>query len=396
MTIGIERLVVYVPVEAVQVETIAAARGTEVGNLAAVRGRRAFAVAASCEDVVTLAATAGARVLRAGNLGRNQVGLLLVASATATPAMRPVASYVHGLLGLSPRCRAVDIEAGNVAGTNAVMLAQQWVQAGGFQNRCALVITADVVRPRPGAAREWGQGAAAVALVVGFAPQVLLLPDDGIPATAGSGGDPHSYRAALSSAFEVFRHGERPVLEAGEALTDRLASVLYRASSPASAIAAHRHVLRLDWQASAGRWPATAAEVDTAMAAAVAAQVEPWMQVATQFGNGRCSSVWLALAGLIEAHGRRLGGRRVGIFAFDRRTGGEFLSGLVPAAIATVADTGLAASLAERVWLTGEQYAARANLVAGGDPPTGFAGDFRYVTTRRGRRVYVACGPPTD
>ena len=390
MTIGIERLAVYVPGEAVQIDTLAAARGARVTAIEGDRAHRAFAVAAPCEDVVTLAATAGARILRAGGMGRNQVGLLLVASATAPSPTRPVASYVHGLLGLSPRCRAVDVVAGNLAGTTAVTLAQSWIQAGGFRNRCALVIAADIVRAQPETPRELAQGAAAVALVVGLAPQVLILPNDGVSATAGRAGNRQPYRAALTDAFQAFRHAERPALEGSEALTDRLAKVLYQASSPASAIAAHRHVLRVDWQAASGRWPETAAEADAAVASAVGTQVEPWVHVVGQIGNTRAAGIWLALAATVEAEGRRLGGRRIGLFAFDPAVGGEFCTGLVPSGVVAVADTGLGAGLAGRVWLSAEQYTARAGRNGGGDPPPGFAGDFVYVTTRRGRRVYVA------
>ena len=100
--------------------------------------------------------------------------------------------------------------------------------------------------------------------------------------------------------------------------------------------------------------------------------------------------MWLALAASVESDGRRLGGRRVGAFAFDPDVGGEFFTGLVPAAVGRVSETGLGTALAARTWLDPDTYAGRDGRIVGGDPPPGFAGDFLYVTTRRRQRLYVA------
>lgn len=388
MTIGIERIATYVPGEAMRLETLAAARGVSLAAFEGGRGRRAFALAAPCEDVVSVAATAGARVLRDA-VAPASIGLLLVASARAGARERPVAGHVHGLLGLGSRCRAVDVVGGCYASTAAVMMAHDWVQAGGYRNRCALVIAADVVRARPHSPHEVGQGAAGVAMVIGLAPQLLILSEDGVQVASRSGAGRRSYRAALTEAFGVLRHAERPVLDASEGLTDRLAQMYYQAGSPATAIAAHQHVLQLDWQQIEGRSPAEPASLTQALADADALQL-PWLDALADIGDTRAAAIWLALAAGVEAEGRRLGGRRIGAFAFDRRAGGELFTGLVPAAVGMVADTGLGTALAGRTFLDADEYSRRNGELAGGNPPTGFTGDFLYVTTQRGQRVYVA------
>ena len=63
--VGIERLAVYVPQYALRLTDLAAARGTPAEKLTAGLGVREMAIAPPCEDVVTLAATAGARSDRA-------------------------------------------------------------------------------------------------------------------------------------------------------------------------------------------------------------------------------------------------------------------------------------------------------------------------------------------
>lgn len=395
MTIGIERLAVYLPGEAVTVETLTASRSAEAPPLDAAGGRTALAVAAPCEDVVTCAATAGARALRDGDVSPHAIGLLLVASAGGTPGGGPIAGYVQELLGVGPRCRALDVVSGSFGSTAAVAFAHDWVRAGGLRNRCALVIAADVRRRRPDAPSELDQGAAAVAMIVGLAPKVLMLCEDGVPSIARRPVVRSPYRAALTESFTALRDAERPVLEPSEALTDRLARVLYQTRTPAAADAAHRHVLALDWQASRDRWSGTPTEIAAAMDSALTEQVKPWTAVQAQVGSVGAAGIWLALAAIVERDERRLGGRRVGAFGFGAGYGGEFFTGIVPAAVGQVAATGLAEALGGRVLLDGDVYRQRAARASGGDPPDAFAGDFLYVTTRRGRRTYVARDRPT-
>src|SRR3989454_11350090 len=65
MSVGIERLQVYVPQYALRLTELAAARDIPPEKLTAGLGVQEMAIAPPCEDVVTLAATAGARPPRA-------------------------------------------------------------------------------------------------------------------------------------------------------------------------------------------------------------------------------------------------------------------------------------------------------------------------------------------
>src|SRR5207247_3580227 len=89
MSVGIEGLRVYVPQYALRLTELAAARDVPPEKLTAGLGVQEMAIAPPCEDVVTLAATAGARLLRAARVGPAGVGLLLVATATAVAHSQP-------------------------------------------------------------------------------------------------------------------------------------------------------------------------------------------------------------------------------------------------------------------------------------------------------------------
>jgi len=82
MSVGIERLQVYVPQYALRLTDLAAARDIPPEKLTAGLGVQEMAIAPPCEDVVTLAATAGARLLRAADVDPEEIGMLLVATET--------------------------------------------------------------------------------------------------------------------------------------------------------------------------------------------------------------------------------------------------------------------------------------------------------------------------
>src|SRR5439155_21408026 len=83
MSVGIEGLRVYVPQYALRLTELAAARDVPPEKLTAGLGVQEMAIAPPCEDVVTLAATAGARPPRPAPVAPAEIGTLPVAPASA-------------------------------------------------------------------------------------------------------------------------------------------------------------------------------------------------------------------------------------------------------------------------------------------------------------------------
>src|SRR6266704_1604321 len=135
MSVGIERLQVYVPQYALRLTELAAARDIPPEKLTAGRGVQEMAVAPPCEDVVTLAATAGARLLRAARVDPEEIGMLLVATETGVDHSKPVSIFVHDLLGIGRRCRVYELKHACYAGTAALMTAADWVRADAGRGR---------------------------------------------------------------------------------------------------------------------------------------------------------------------------------------------------------------------------------------------------------------------
>ena len=116
MTVGIERLAVYVPAYALPLAALARARGVPPEKMTQGLGVEEMAIAPPCEDVVTMAASAGARLLRAARVDPETIGMLLVATETGVDNAKPVAIFVHELLGVGRRCRVYELKHACYAG----------------------------------------------------------------------------------------------------------------------------------------------------------------------------------------------------------------------------------------------------------------------------------------
>jgi hydroxymethylglutaryl-CoA synthase len=409
MSVGIERLAVHVPQYALRLTDLAAARGIPPEKLSAGLGVREMAITPPCEDVVTLAATAGARLLRAARVDPEEIGMLLVATETGVDHSKPVSIFVHDLLGIGRRCRVYELKHACYAGTAALMTAADWVRAGSGRVRRALVVSADIARYEIGSPGEPTQGAGAVAMLVGPEPRALVLgehsgtyagnvhdfwrPLDRREAIVDGKYSVECYLDALAGAFGACRALERPPLGPGEALSDRLARLLYHTPFPKMAMKAHRRLIELDWRAVSARWQTVESRLEDAAATSYRELAAPGLEAVARVGNTYTASLYLCLAALLEAEGRALAGRRLGLFSYGSGCCAEFFTGTVPRGVEAVSDAGVAALLAGRTFVDVPTYE---RLVrggeSGGEPPADFTGEFVFAGVRNQRREYLRPG----
>jgi hydroxymethylglutaryl-CoA synthase len=406
MTVGIERLAAYVPAYALPLGELALARGVAPEKLSKGLGVEEMAIAPPCEDVVTLAASAGARVLRAAGVDPGEIGMLVVATETGIDHAKPAAIFVHDLLGVGRQCRVYELKHACYAGTAALMAAADWVRAAGGRRRRALVVAADIARYEAGSPGEPTQGAGAVAMLVGHEPKALLLGEESATYAANvydfwrplgrrealvDGQYSIScYLEALAGAFTAYRALERPALAPDEALADRLAALLYHTPFPKMAWKAHRRLVELDWRAARERWPAIEARLEDAAAESFHELAAPGLRAVARVGNTYTASLYLCLAALLEQAGAALASRRLGLFSYGSGCCAEFFTGTVPRAVSVVADAGVADLFRRRVPIDVDTYERFMQAEdAGGEPPAGFAGEFVFLGVRHDRREYT-------
>ena len=400
MSVGIERLAGYIPSYALSLRDLALARNVPPEKMTAGLGVHEMAIAAPCEDVVTLAASAGLRCLRRAGVDPNEIGLLLVATETGVDHSKPVSIFVHELLGIGRHCRVYELKHACYGGTAALMTAADWVRAGGTRRRKALVIASDIARYELRSAGEPTQGAGAVAMLVGNEPRVLALdaesgtfaanvydfwrPFGRREALVDGKFSVDCYLDALSGAFLQYRALERPALGPEDALSDRLTRLLYHTPFPKMASKAHRRLIELDWRA-AGRGEAD----DESIAASFRTLAAPGIEAVSHIGNTYTASLYFCLAGILEREARMLAGRRIGLFSYGSGCCAEFFTGTMPTGAEAVADAGLRELLASRTMIDMEEYERlMTTSELGGEPPSAFTGEFVFQGVRNDRREY--------
>jgi len=153
---------------------------------------------------------------------------------------------------------------------------------------------------------------------------------------------------------------------------------------------AHRRLLETDWRAARARWEAVEPRFEELAEASYREQVLPALGAVARIGNAYTASLYLALADLLEAEGRVLGGRRLGLFSYGSGCCAEFFTGVVPPQVGRASDSGVAAALATRTFVGVDEYERMLRAgESGGEPPAGFAGEFVFTGVRGDRRVYA-------
>ncbi len=347
MKIGIDALGVAVPRCFVDMVELAQARGVDPGKYVEGLGVREMAVAEPSEDTVALAAVAARRALAASEIDPGRLGLLVVGTETGVDHSKPVASFVHGLLGLPQTMRVYDTQHACYGGTAGLMAAVEWIASGSADGRAALVVCSDIARYGIATAGEPTQGAGAVAMVVTANPALVEL-DVGVSGAASTHVhdfwrplglrepqvDGHysvqCYLDAVAIAYRGWkaRAIERGLVRAapGELVSEQLARLCYHVPFCKMARKAHLHVRRCELEDAGSSWDTAAEERSIA---AFRDQVEPSLGLCARVGNIYTGSLYLGLAGLLHAQATELVGARIGLFSYGSGCTSEFFSGVI-------------------------------------------------------------------
>src|SRR4051812_2826412 len=174
-TIGIDAIAIAVPQGYVELADLAAARGVPAGKYVEGLGVSRMSVARAHEDPVALAANAARRLFATAEIDPGRIGLCVAGTETAVDHSKPVAAYLHRLLGLPERCRVFEAKHACFGGTAGLLAAIDWIASGSARGRQALVVCTDVARYALNSPGEPTQGAGAVAMIISENPRMLEL-----------------------------------------------------------------------------------------------------------------------------------------------------------------------------------------------------------------------------
>src|SRR5207237_370998 len=276
--IGIDAIGISVPHAYLDLADLAQARGVPPSKYVEGLGVRRMAIAAPWEDAVALAANASRRLFATTGADPGQVGLCVVGTETAVDHSKPIAAWLHRLVGLPQRARSYEAKHACFGGTAGLLTAIDWIASGSARGRTALVVCTDIARYAVRSAGEPTQGAGAVALLVSARPRLLTLE----PGVSGSYTfevndfwrplhskealvDGHHavacYLGALAGAYGAWKEASAAADVHGE-----LARRVYHVPYGKMARKAHRHARMLDGLGEAEADATFADEVSSSLA----------------------------------------------------------------------------------------------------------------------------------
>jgi len=355
--VGIERLSVYPGLAYVGVADVLAGRGLDLDRMDNL-GMTERSVGLPGEDPVTNAVNA-ARPLLAdlSDADRARIECLVVTTESGLDLSKSVASYVHRYLGLSPRCRVLEVKQACYSATGSLQLVAGLLASGMADDAKALVIGTDVslVDERAQYA-EACTGHGAVALLVGTDDPSVLRLDPGAYGTYGyealDSARPTpamDIAAPDESLFSYLDCLERSVADycarvAGADVATTFDLLAFHTPFAGLVKAGHRNLLR-----AAGVRPAE-------IAADFERRLGPALSYQRRTGNLCSASVYLGLAAAAENAADRLPAR-IGLYSYGSGCCSEFFSGLVSAGAPSRLAGDLGAALDARRKLGWDEYA---------------------------------------
>jgi 3-hydroxy-3-methylglutaryl CoA synthase len=359
--VGIDDINLYCGPLTISYDTVARARGlSDRQRLHAQFVRRA--VVPPFEDTVTLAVNAADALV--ADAGAESIGLLLVATESPIDYAIPVSTPVHHALGLPTACRHLEVKNACYAAASALQLAAAWVRSRAAAGRRALVISSDLAGRRAHHPSEMTAGEAAIAMVVGADPRVLVLDDaegcaaDDVrdicrPKLLQEAGDPmrslSGYLDMLDLAWDEYRKQSGPV-----SFEDCFRYMAFHTPLVWLVRQAHRTLLQGD------RPDASDDDVE----ASFRRMVEPSLRYTQLIGNAYSGCVFVSLLGVLDSLQERDSGARIGMFSYGSGASAEMLSGTVaPDARGRMARHRIEAALAARHEISVDELDAAAEAV---------------------------------
>lgn len=152
-------------------DTFAQEKNIDVDKFYIGIGQEKMSIAPPDEDVVSLAAKAAAPIL--AQIDPSEISAILFATESGVDQSKSAGVFLHGLLGLSSRCRVVEFKHACYSGAAAVQMATALVNMNPKEK--VLVIAADIAKYDVDTSGEATQGCGAVAMLITESPRILAI-----------------------------------------------------------------------------------------------------------------------------------------------------------------------------------------------------------------------------
>ncbi|HVE43624.1 MAG TPA: hydroxymethylglutaryl-CoA synthase [Gammaproteobacteria bacterium] len=312
--VGIDKMALYTSHYALPLQILAEARGVDPNKYRTGLGQHMMAVSPPGEDIVTMAANAAIEVLKDVS-SLDEIEMLLFATESGIDYSKAAGIYVHALLGLSPRCRVVELKQACYSATAGLQLALPYLREN--PTKKVLLIASDIARYGLGSSGESSQGCGAVAMLLSANPRLLALePEYGVvtehimdfwrphylqEALVDGKYSSKMYLTLLEKAWQQY------CLLSGRSLADH-AFYCYHTPVPRLVEKAHQHLFK------------TQASIH---------HIEAGLLYNREIGNSYTAALYICLASLLDNTSDDLAQKRIGFYSYGSGAVAEYFSGVI-------------------------------------------------------------------
>ncbi len=320
MSVGIDNISFYTSNFYLDLKSLADVKNIDKDKFYHGIGQEKMAIPGADEDVVTMAASAALPVLE--GIDRNSISTLMFATETGIDQSKAAGVFVHGLLGLSSRCRVVELKQACYSATAAIQMACALV-AREPQKR-VLVIASDIARYDLDSSGEATQGCGAVAILISSQPRLVeLAPEVGNYTEDVMDFWRPNYR---STALVDGKYSTKIYLKALKQAWSHYHDVTGTPFETLDYFCYHLPFTRMAEKAHAQLSRVTRAGLP---AEQQAAQIEPSLIYNRIIGNSYTASMYIGLVSLLENADDNLAGKQIAFFSYGSGCVAEFYTGKV-------------------------------------------------------------------
>lgn len=179
MTIGIDKIGFSTSHYVLKMSDLAQARGEDPKKFSQGLMLDALSITPITEDIITLASSAASEIL--DDLDKQAIDMVIFATESSLDQSKAAAIYVHGLLGIQPFARSIEMKEACYSATAALNYAKLHIEK--HPESKVLVLASDIAKYGIASAGESTQGAGAIAMLVSQNPRILALNDDNLAQT---------------------------------------------------------------------------------------------------------------------------------------------------------------------------------------------------------------------
>ncbi len=176
MKIGIDKIGFAIPKYYLDITDLAVSRNIEPEKFTKGLMQLEMSVTPINQDIVTLGASAASDILT--DEDKKQIDMIIVGTETGIDQSKAASVFIHGLLGIQPFARSIEIKEACYGATAGLEMARNHI-ANKPESK-VLVIASDIAKYGIGAGGESTQGAGSIAMLITKDPKIAVINNDNI------------------------------------------------------------------------------------------------------------------------------------------------------------------------------------------------------------------------